>query len=109
MICVADNTFASPCVQRPLELGFDLVVHSTTKYLNGHSDVVGGVAVVGDDDELREQLAFLQNAVGAIAGPVRQLPRAARHQDAGAAHGAPLRQRAARSPHGWRRTRRSSA
>jgi cystathionine gamma-lyase len=65
----ADNTFASPFVQRPLELGFDLVVHSATKYLNGHSDMVGGVAVVGHDDELRERLAFLQNAVGAISGP----------------------------------------
>ena len=65
----ADNTFASPFVQRPLEHGFDLVVHSTTKYLNGHSDMVGGVAVVGDNAELRERLGFLQNAVGAIQGP----------------------------------------
>jgi len=65
----ADNTFASPYVQRPLEYGFDLVVHSATKYLNGHSDMVGGVAVVGHDEELREKLAFLQNAVGAISGP----------------------------------------
>src|SRR5882757_6772971 len=65
----ADNTFASPYVQRPLEHGFDLVVHSTTKYLNGHSDMVGGVAVVGGNDELRERLTFLQNAVGAIQGP----------------------------------------
>lgn len=65
----ADNTFASPYVQRPLEHGFDLVVHSTTKYLNGHSDIVGGVAVVGDNEELRERLTFLQNAVGAIQGP----------------------------------------
>jgi cystathionine beta-lyase/cystathionine gamma-synthase len=66
---VADNTFASPYVQRPLEYGFDLVVHSTTKYLNGHSDMVGGVAVVGTNDELRERMGFLQNAVGAIQGP----------------------------------------
>jgi len=65
----ADNTFASPYVQRPLEHGFDLVVHSTTKYLNGHSDIVGGVAIVGDNEELRERLTFLQNAVGAIQGP----------------------------------------
>ncbi len=65
----ADNTFASPYIQRPLEHGFDLVVHSTTKYLNGHSDMIGGVAVVGDNEELRERLAFLQNAVGAIQGP----------------------------------------
>jgi cystathionine beta-lyase/cystathionine gamma-synthase len=65
----ADNTFASPYVQNPLEFGFDLVVHSTTKYLNGHSDMVGGVAVVGSNAELAERLAFLQNAVGAIQGP----------------------------------------
>jgi cystathionine gamma-lyase len=72
VITVADNTFASPWVQRPLELGFDVVVHSTTKYLNGHSDVIGGIAIVGRDarlDPLRERLAFLQNAVGAIASP----------------------------------------
>jgi cystathionine gamma-lyase len=66
---VADNTFASPYVQRPLEFGFDIVVHSATKYLNGHSDMVGGVVVVGHDGELRDRLAFLQNAVGAISGP----------------------------------------
>jgi cystathionine gamma-lyase len=65
----ADNTFATPWVQRPLEHGFDLVVHSTTKYLNGHSDMVGGTVVVGQNAELRERLAFLQNAVGAISGP----------------------------------------
>jgi cystathionine beta-lyase/cystathionine gamma-synthase len=69
ILAVADNTFASPYVQRPLEHGFDLVVHSTTKYLNGHSDMVGGVAVVGENAELRERLTFLQNAVGAIQGP----------------------------------------
>jgi cystathionine gamma-lyase len=72
IVTVADNTFASPWIQRPLELGFDVVVHSTTKYLNGHSDVIGGVAVVGRDarlDPLRERLGFLQNAVGAIASP----------------------------------------
>ncbi len=69
ILAAADNTFASPYVQRPLEFGFDLVVHSTTKYLNGHSDMVGGVAVVGPNKELRERLTFLQNAVGAIQGP----------------------------------------
>lgn len=69
VLTCADNTFASPYVQRPLELGFDLVMHSATKYLNGHSDMVGGIAVVGDKAELAERLAFLQNAVGAIAGP----------------------------------------
>jgi cystathionine gamma-lyase len=65
----ADNTFATPYIQRPLEYGFDVVVHSTTKYLNGHSDMIGGVAVVGSNEELRERLLFLQNAVGAIQGP----------------------------------------
>ncbi|MGD8379101.1 MAG: cystathionine gamma-synthase [Gammaproteobacteria bacterium] len=69
ILCVADNTFATPYVQRPLELGFDLVMHSATKYLNGHSDMVGGIAVVGDNEELAERIAFLQNSVGAIAGP----------------------------------------
>lgn len=69
IITVADNTFASPYLQRPLEFGFDIVVHSTTKYLNGHSDMVGGIAVVGENAELRDQLKFLQNAVGAIQGP----------------------------------------
>ncbi len=72
IVTVADNTFASPFVQRPLELGFDVVVHSTTKYLNGHSDVIGGVAIVGKEprhEPLRERIGFLQNAVGAIASP----------------------------------------
>jgi cystathionine gamma-lyase len=69
ILTVADNTFASPWVQRPLEQGIDMVMHSATKYLNGHSDMVGGVVVVGDDAELRDRLGFLQNAVGAIAGP----------------------------------------
>ncbi|MGI4842728.1 MAG: trans-sulfuration enzyme family protein [Janthinobacterium lividum] len=72
IITVCDNTFASPIVQRPLELGFDIVVHSTTKYMNGHSDVIGGVAVVGKEERhaaLAEGLGFIQNAVGAIQGP----------------------------------------
>lgn len=69
IVTVADNTFASPYLQRPIEHGFDLVVHSATKYLNGHSDMVGGVAVVGENLELADKLAFLHNAVGAIAGP----------------------------------------
>jgi cystathionine gamma-lyase len=68
LLAVADNTFASPYLQRPLEFGFDIVVHSATKYLNGHSDIVGGVIVVKDAD-LGERLGFLQNAVGAIASP----------------------------------------
>ena len=67
-IAVADNTFASPFLQRPLELGFDIVVHSATKYLNGHSDMVGGVAVTRDAG-IAQQLAFLQNAVGGVQGP----------------------------------------
>ena len=69
LLSVADNTFASPYIQRPLELGIDIVVHSTTKYLNGHSDMVGGVAVVGDNKDLIDRLKFLQNAIGAISGP----------------------------------------
>jgi cystathionine beta-lyase/cystathionine gamma-synthase len=68
ILSACDNTFASPWTQRPLEHGFDLVMHSTTKYLNGHSDMVGGVVVVGDNAELRERIGFLQNAVGAIQG-----------------------------------------
>jgi cystathionine gamma-lyase len=68
LISVCDNTFASPWVQRPLEHGFDIVVHSTTKYLNGHSDVIGGVAVV-KDSTWKEKLAFLQNAVGGVPSP----------------------------------------
>ncbi|MBX9742482.1 MAG: PLP-dependent aspartate aminotransferase family protein [Chthoniobacterales bacterium] len=68
LLAVADNTFATPMVQRPLEWGFDIVVHSATKYINGHSDIVNGVAVIGDRPELGEQLHFLQNSTGAIAG-----------------------------------------
>ncbi|MEO7652473.1 MAG: PLP-dependent transferase, partial [Bryobacteraceae bacterium] len=69
LLTVVDNTFASPYLQRPIELGFDLVVHSATKYLNGHSDMIGGVVVVGDNKILSDQLAFLHNATGAIGGP----------------------------------------
>ena len=69
ILTAADNTFATPWHQRPLELGFDLVMHSATKYLNGHSDMVGGMLVVGEHQELAEQLTYLQNAVGAVAGP----------------------------------------
>jgi cystathionine gamma-lyase len=68
ILTVVDNTFASPWIQRPLELGADIVMHSATKYLNGHSDMVGGVAVTANA-ELAEKIGFLQNAVGAIAGP----------------------------------------
>ncbi len=69
ILTACDNTFATPWVQRPIELGFDLVMHSATKYLNGHSDMVGGVVVVGDRPELAERLAYLHNAVGGIQGP----------------------------------------
>src|SRR6185295_6394574 len=70
ILCVCDNTFATPYLQRPLEHGFDLVVHSTTKYLNGHSDAIGGAAVIRHgDDALREKLTYLQNAVGGVPGP----------------------------------------
>jgi cystathionine gamma-lyase len=68
LILVVDNTFCSPMIQRPLEFGADLVLHSATKYLNGHSDMVGGIVVAGDKG-LSEQMAFLQNSVGAVAGP----------------------------------------
>jgi len=69
LVVVVDNTFSSPAVQRPLELGADVVMHSATKYINGHSDIIGGVLVVGNDTELAERVAFLQNATGAIQGP----------------------------------------
>ncbi|BCP55150.1 cystathionine beta-lyase [Kaistia sp. 32K] len=69
LITVADNTFASPYIQRPLEFGIDIVVHSTTKYLNGHSDMIGGTVVVGSNQAIVDQIRFLQNAIGAISGP----------------------------------------
>lgn len=69
LIVVVDNTFSSPILQRPLELGAHIVMHSATKYLNGHSDIVGGMAVVGDDAELADRMAFLQNAIGGVQGP----------------------------------------
>jgi cystathionine gamma-lyase len=69
LLSVCDNTFATPYIQRPFEHGFDLVVHSTTKYLNGHSDAVGGAAVVREAGELAERLAYLQNAVGGVSSP----------------------------------------
>jgi cystathionine gamma-lyase len=68
-LLVVDNTFATPVLQRPLELGADIVMHSATKYLNGHSDIIGGVAVVGEDEDLAEKLWFLLNSAGAIQGP----------------------------------------
>ena len=69
LLVAVDNTFASPALQRPLSLGADVVMHSATKYLNGHSDMVGGMLVVGDNADLGEQLAFLQNSIGAVQGP----------------------------------------
>ncbi|MGB8286170.1 MAG: PLP-dependent aspartate aminotransferase family protein [Candidatus Aquirickettsiella gammari] len=69
LITVLDNTFATPWIQQPLTMGCDLVVHSATKYLNGHSDMVGGIVVVGDDQELIDKMTYLQNATGAIQGP----------------------------------------
>lgn len=68
ILTVVDNTFATPWIQRPLELGADIVMHSATKYLNGHSDMIGGVAVTGDAG-LADRLAFLQNSIGAVSGP----------------------------------------
>lgn len=69
LLTAADNTFASPYCQRPLEFGFDLVMHSTTKYISGHSDIVGGCLVVGQNAKLAETVGFLQNAIGAVASP----------------------------------------
>ncbi|MDX1515994.1 MAG: PLP-dependent aspartate aminotransferase family protein [Woeseiaceae bacterium] len=68
ILIVADNTFATPCLQRPLELGCDIVMHSVTKFINGHSDMIGGIAVTADG-ELAERLGYLQNSIGAVAGP----------------------------------------
>ncbi len=69
ILTVCDNTFASPYLQRPLELGFDIVVHSVTKYINGHSDAVGGIVLIGNNARLKEQFEFMQNAIGSIMDP----------------------------------------
>ena len=69
LLAICDNTFATPYLQRPLEHGFDVVVHSTTKYLNGHSDAIGGAAIVRAGGDLTERVGYLQNAVGAVPGP----------------------------------------
>ena len=93
-LLVVDNTFASPYLQQPLTLGADVVVHSTTKYCGGHSDVVGGALVVRDLD-VADKVAFHQNSIGAVAGPVRRVADPARPQDARGADGPALRQRRA--------------
>ena len=90
-LVVVDNTFATPYLQQPLALGADIVVHSATKYLGGHSDVVGGIVVL-DDDALAERIGFTQNATGAVPGPVRLLPGAARPEDTGRSDGPALRE-----------------
>jgi cystathionine beta-lyase/cystathionine gamma-synthase len=69
LISVCDNTFASCYLQNPIKFGFDIVMHSSTKYINGHSDVIGGLVVVGENSELAEKLAFLQNSIGAVPSP----------------------------------------
>ena len=92
-ILVVDNTFATPYLQNPLDLGADVVVHSTTKYLGGHSDVVGGF-VATNDPTIAERLYFLQKSLGAVPGPVRLLARPARDQDAGRSDAPALRERA---------------
>ena len=69
ILTVCDNTFASPYVQQPLTFGFDLVVHSVTKYINGHSDMIGGLVLIGDNAELHEKLSFMQNAIGSVQDP----------------------------------------
>ena len=89
---VVDNTFASPCLQRPIEFGADLVMHSTTKYLNGHSDSVGGVVIATRDDDI-EWLQVRPERRRRDPAPVRLVAGAARHQDAAAADGAAQRQR----------------
>jgi cystathionine gamma-lyase len=102
LLVAVDNTFASPMLQRPLEHGADIVMHSATKYLNGHSDMVGGMLVVGDDAELGEKIDLPAERGRRRAGAVRQLPRAARPEDAAPAHARALRECAWRWRSGWR-------
>ena len=91
LLLVVDNTFASPYLQNPLDLGAHIVLHSVTKYLGGHSDVVMG-ALCTNDDKLHEQLAFIANSCGAVPGPTGQLSCIARHQNITRAHGPSLQQ-----------------
>ena len=93
LLLVVDNTFATPYFQRPLDLGADVVLHRTTKYLNGHSDMVGGMLVTSRDD-LAERIGYLQNAVGSVPGPMDCWLCPPRHQDAPAADATARRQRA---------------
>ena len=69
ILSVVDNTFATPIIQRPLELGADIVLHSVTKYIGGHSDIIGGAIVVGENEELADRIGYLQNALGGIMDP----------------------------------------
>ena len=102
LLAVADNTFASPYCQRPLSLGFDIVVHSVTKYLNGHSDMVGGVAVVGGNAELQRAAAVPAKRRGRRQRPLRQLPRPARPEDAQPAAWSGTVKTPCGSPSGWK-------
>lgn len=70
LVSVCDNTFSSPYLQNPLALGFDIVVHSTTKYINGHSDVIGGIAILREKGEMEEKMRYLQNAIGSVPSPM---------------------------------------
>ena len=90
VLAACDNTFASPWTQRPLEHGFDLVMHSTTKYLNGHSDMVGGIVVVGENARTARAHGVPAKCRRRDSGTVRFVSGAARSEDAGVAHGAPI-------------------
>ena len=105
---VVDNTFASPYVQRPIEFGADLVMHSTTKYLNGHSDSVGGIVVAVRDDDI-EWLKFVQNAEGAILGPFDSWLVLRGTKTLPLRMAAAQRQRSRARASSWRRTRRCSS
>ncbi|WP_332461566.1 PLP-dependent transferase [Klebsiella variicola] len=108
LISVADNTFASPAIHRPLEHGFDIVVHSATKYLNGHSDVVAGLAVVGDNSGPAEKLGYLQNAVGGVLDPFSSFLSAARHPYPGRCGWSATARTRCSSPNGWNSSRKWS-
>ena len=101
LILVVDNTFATPWCQQPLALGADVVMHSATKYLNGHSDIVGGV-LVAKDAEMAAQLKFLQNSVGGVMGPFDAFLANSGPEDPGPAHEGALRERHGRGRAGWK-------